>query len=231
MRVFFILLAFEVIYTLTQIGIVLWFLPFGVRTGLIAVTDTFWKYMNHNGLLMIVAMIPTDMLCLMLLIFYVKRTREQPLAEYFHLRAAPWKSVGFWLGLTSLYLVVTYVTDPSWAGTEGTYTYETVRNMTLFWILVAVLAPMYEEMLYRGFLITELSKTDLRQFWVVLIPATVWTIGHGEFELIRFFFIFGIGFLLGYARLRTGSLSLSIGLHSFVNIVMTIQVLLTIRGS
>jgi len=229
-RVFLILLALEAIYVLAQFGLGFWFLHFGVKTGLIAVTEAFRNYAGSNGLLMIVAMIPTDLLCLILLIFYVNRTQEQSLAQYFHLRTVPWNSVGFWLGLTSLYLVVAYFADTSGAGEDVAYTFQTVRSLALFWVLLAVLGPVYEEMLYRGFLITELSATHLRQFWVVLIPAVIWTIGHVEFDPGRFLFILGLGILLGYARVRTGSLILPIGMHSFVNAVVTILQLWELRG-
>jgi len=230
-RVFLILLALEAIYVLVQIGIGLWFIRFGLKTGLITVTETLLKNVGSYGLLWIVPGIPTVLLCLMLLIFYVKRTRKQPLAQYFHLRTVPWKSVGFWLGLTGLYLLVDHFADTRGVSEDMVYTYQTARYMALFWIFVTVLAPVYEEMLYRGFLLTELSATHLRQFWVVLIPAVIWTIGHAEFDPGRVLFLLGLGILLGYARVRTGSLTLSIGLHSFVNIVVTIQVLLTIRGA
>jgi len=175
-RIFLILLALEAIYVLVQLGIGLWFIRFGLKTGLITVTEALLKNVGSYGLLWIVPGIPTVLLCLMLLIFYVKRTREQPLAEYFHLRTVPWNSVGFWLGLTGLYLLADHFADTSGVSEDMAYTYQTARYMTLLWILITVLGPVYEEMLYRGFLLTELSATHLRQFWVVLIPAVIWTI-------------------------------------------------------
>ena len=65
-----------------------------------------------------------------------------------------------------------------------------------------LLAPLFEEVLFRGLLLSWLLK-HLREELAIIIIAALFALGHGSFLLAPYALLFGI--TMGYVKLRTGS--------------------------
>ncbi len=61
-----------------------------------------------------------------------------------------------------------------------------------------------------------------------MVTALAWAAIHVEYDLYWKAPIFAIGLLLGVARLRTGSLYLTIALHAALNLVALLEVVLLV---
>lgn len=84
----------------------------------------------------------------------------------------------------------------------------------LTYACVAVALPMTEEILFRGYLFDAL-KPRCPDALVVIITAFVFALVH--FQGLYFAPIFGFGLILGWVKLRTGSLRLPVLLHTLNN--------------
>ncbi|MBM6918463.1 CPBP family intramembrane glutamic endopeptidase [Intestinimonas butyriciproducens] len=91
-------------------------------------------------------------------------------------------------------------------------------NTSLLWadlLSVAVFAPLVEEMIFRGLVFSRLRKA-LPGWLAVVLQGLVFGFVHGQLVWIVYATLFGL--LLGYVRLRTGSLKASILLHLGFNL-------------
>ncbi len=83
-------------------------------------------------------------------------------------------------------------------------------------LLIAVVAPIIEETLFRGLLFAGL-RNYFGIWTAIVISAVIFSSLH--FELIGFFPRFALGVGLGYLYVKSGSIYPSIGLHSLNNLI------------
>lgn len=108
--------------------------------------------------------------------------------------------------VTNLFLADTGTVD---------YANEAVAREPLgFAILTTVLlAPVCEELIFRRLLLDRLLFLG---DWSALLLSSLF-FGLFHTNLYQFLYAFGVGLVLGYVRIMTGRVSLSIALHLFIN--------------
>ena len=84
-------------------------------------------------------------------------------------------------------------------------------------ISVIIIAPIAEEFLFRGFLFSQLKRTQLGGWGAVTLSSFLWTIIHFQYEPLILLVLFIFGIFLGYIRMAYNSLSLPIVLHAINN--------------
>lgn len=100
------------------------------------------------------------------------------------------------------------------------------REASVFGALNAiVLAPVFEELVFRGFLYTRIER------FAGFIPALVWSslafaLFHIEHGLGYVFAMIPGGFFLGFARTRSGNVALPMALHAGMNTAVVLGSLL-----
>jgi CAAX protease family protein len=110
-------------------------------------------------------------------------------------------------------VIVAYVYPPSkdWF----TVPKESLSAGMLF-VLAVVLAPLTEELLFRGWIYTSL-RAGFGLWTALLVTAAVFAGAHYESTHIYALVVFPIGLALGAMRETTGSLKASISFHAFYN--------------
>jgi hypothetical protein len=93
-----------------------------------------------------------------------------------------------------------------------------------------VAAPLFEELFFRGFLITGLSASALRWYGAVIISSAMWAVIHVQYDLYGMGTVLVLGFILGTARIKSGSVILTMLLHSFTTLVATGEVVIYLRS-
>lgn len=91
---------------------------------------------------------------------------------------------------------------------------------------LVVAAPVFEELLFRGFLFRGLEASRIGGVGAVVVTAAVWAAIHLQYDLFHLGLVFLMGLFLGMVRCRTGSTSLTVLLHAATNLVATGQALL-----
>lgn len=97
--------------------------------------------------------------------------------------------------------------------------YSTVRSPVIFWIALVIATPIFEELLFRGFIFAGLRASRLGDVGAVAITAMAWTMIHQQYDPLEFALIFVVGVVLGIARLRTGSVLVTIAMHMLNNLI------------
>lgn len=112
---------------------------------------------------------------------------------------------------------------------------ELLTPRSFWWLIIAivVVAPIYEEVVFRGLMVGVIVKDDLpiflnlslSQLIAMLISSTLFALMHGQYDTIGVSTIFVLGLLFCHARLRHG-LGLCMLLH-FLNNLFSMMVYLS----
>lgn len=94
------------------------------------------------------------------------------------------------------------------------------------WLLVlgvGVMAPILEELIFRGFLLKEFSYTFLGTSGAVVLTSLIWALIHSQYDLVYLAIIFVTGLLFGIARVMSHSLLVPIAMHIIFNVSAAIE--------
>jgi membrane protease YdiL (CAAX protease family) len=171
----------------------------------------------------------TPILCGLTFLFIALRRRIGPIA-YLGLRWPNGKTILRW---TLAMLLMLAIFDSISLMVRSTVVvdfmiqaYKTALNLPLFLLAVMFVGPLGEEFLFRGFLLEGFRHSRLGNRGAIIATALLWAALHYQYDLFGMTEIVIAGILLGYARVKTGSLWLCIGLHSLMNIIATVELLL-----
>ena len=101
--------------------------------------------------------------------------------------------------------------------------YRTAHGLPWLYLAVVVAAPVFEELLFRGFLLPGLAAA-LGAVGAALLSSAAFALLHLQYDLFDMSSVFVLGLLLAAVRLKTGSTLLTIALHAATNLVATLQV-------
>ena len=100
------------------------------------------------------------------------------------------------------------------------------ENTVLLLFAILVAAPVFEELLFRGFIFTGVQNSHLGTGAAIVISSAFWAMIHtqyGSFELIT---IFVLGIVLAVSRIASGSLYVPIFLHASNNLFAVLEMAL-----
>jgi uncharacterized protein len=89
--------------------------------------------------------------------------------------------------------------------------------------VVVFLAPLVEEVLFRGFLLPGLAAGRLGPAGAIAVSALLFALVHTQYDPFDMSAVLTLGLLLGAARHASGSLWLAYGLHAAINAVAAAQ--------
>ena len=95
--------------------------------------------------------------------------------------------------------------------------YQSAHVLWWFWITVVFLVPLFEELFFRGFLLFNLSLSRLRPWGAVLTTSVIWSLVHLQYDTFELGTLFVLGVVLGWVRLKTGSIVPGLVLHAVFN--------------
>jgi len=101
--------------------------------------------------------------------------------------------------------------------------------LPLFLIAIIIVAPITEEIAFRGFLFRGLSQSVLGVPGTIVLTSAAWAIMHVQYDAIQIGQIILIGTLLGWLRWASGSTLLTIGLHVLANLAATMQAVIKVE--
>ena len=171
-----------------------------------------------NADVMAITLISGLLTIAVVLVFYLIRRKK--LGEALWLRPVPVRTLFTGASLApALYLVVVVVLSvlpEAWMENYGEASSSVVTGTAVGMISVAVVAPVVEEFIFRGLIMTRLSRV-MSGWLAVLLSAAVFGLCHGE--LVWFCYAFVLGALFGFIDLRAGSILPSILGHMMFNAI------------
>lgn len=189
--------------------------------------------MAYNGTLIAVAILISAPVATGLTLLFARLRPGARLTEYLGWRKPSWGQVAFWLGVLVVFLGL-YDLCAYWLGRPlvppfMVTAYRTAGSLPALWVAVGVLAPLFEEILFRGFLLEGLRVSRLGALGAVVLTAFVWTAIHLQYDLYDMTWVLLLGLTVGAAKVHTGSLQLVLGLHVVNNLAALVEVALHVQ--
>jgi haloacid dehalogenase superfamily, subfamily IA, variant 3 with third motif having DD or ED/haloacid dehalogenase superfamily, subfamily IA, variant 1 with third motif having Dx(3-4)D or Dx(3-4)E len=188
---------------------------------------------NTNGFVIALTACATAPLVLVLTWLFSWIRAGSRALEYLAVRMAPAREFIRWgipmVGLVILSDGITKLAGRPIVPDNMVEAYQTARFLPLFWFTVLVVAPLTEETLFRGFLFEGIlhSKSGVRGAFI--ITAAFWASIHVQYDWYGKATIFVFGLFLAYVRLKTGSILVTMCLHSLMNLFATVETAILLR--
>jgi hypothetical protein len=167
----------------------------------------------------------TTIACCGSIVAIIRLKKNALVREYLCLKPVTFTTMLKWIGL---FVVVTIAIDFGlmWfdesAGKDFMSTiYKEAKPVWMLWLTLIVAAPLFEEVFFRGFLLTRFAASFMRPIGAVVVTAGLWAAMHLQYDVFGIAIVFCFGLLLGAARLRSGSLMVPLALHALENLLAT----------
>lgn len=186
------------------------------------------KHLASNGLYLMLAFLASAPVCsALVLLFAWLRRRQCPLREYLGLRFPPAWQAAVWV-LSALVLLgaaeaINYLVRGPVTGKFMVETYRTSVFPLLLAFTFVLAAPLFEELLFRGFVLEGIRRSLAGPEAAILISSALWSLLHLQYGWDGILLVFLFGILLGAARLRTGSVGVCFLMHAAYNLVCMVQ--------
>ena len=168
----------------------------------------------------------TTITCCASIVAIVRLKKGAVLREYLGLKPVTVRAMLKWLGL---FLVVVGISDFGLMWFDEPLgkdfmsdIYANAKPVWMLWLALIVAAPLFEEMFFRGFLLTSFAASFMRPTGAVIVTAVLWAAMHLQYNLIGIAVVFCLGLVLGAARMRTGSLMVPLVFHALENLLATV---------
>lgn len=185
--------------------------------------ETSIQRLSEDGDLIGIAFPIAMVAVLALITLVVKFRRKRSVIEYLALNPQPIGVLMRWLGLAGLVMLASYLSDivferpymPEWLVTA----FVTVDYKYLFLFGLAFCGPVLEEVLFRGYILRAWLESKLHPGTAIVLVSALWALIHFQYDFYDMFWVFIIGLLLAYSRVRSKSLYPAITIHCAWNFV------------
>ena len=214
-------------FILIQIAVMIIFIQFEYADAAPAEIEKIMKDIQNNGLFLSIATIATFIGCSSIIMGIVKLKKGSNIKHYLGLNLVNLTTARYWfiifIGLMFISELLTFSLGKPLVPEFVTTLYSSTDSLFLLWIAIVIAAPIFEELFFRGFIITGLSSTIMGPIGAIALSSIAWAAIHIQYDLYLITTIFVFGLVLGYVRLKTNSVLLTIGLHSFMNLASMIE--------
>lgn len=181
-----------------------------------------------NGFIWAIIICITAVVYILLVVGFIKIRRNNiGVKNYLKLNNVPIMAVMQWLGLlfilVSVLSLISFFIGRPFVDKYFLSAYFSAKNQLLFWCSVALIGPISEEVLFRGFLLEGLRQSKFGAVGAILISSFMWTIIHFQYDLYDLSQLFIIGLLMGMGKIYTKSLYTPIAIHSLMNLGVLIN--------
>ncbi len=199
-----------------------------LRLGVEGLASMDAKSLESDGMVISVATLGSFFLCVPLILFLAWLRKGPSVREYLGLRSPLRGAALIWtvafialiVGIEILNVILNKPAVPDFMKAA----YASVPHPVWLFLAVAIAAPVFEELFFRGFALEGLRHSRLGEIGAILSTSAAWAIIHLQYGIYEITIIFVMGIVLGLARLRTNSLWTPIALHALNNTVAMIQV-------
>ena len=191
--------------------------------------------LRSDGTFFAACTIATLFVCTPMVLGIIKLKSGSRLADYLALRRVSLRELAKWSAITVgvcavmdlfLWLAGQPIVPPFMR-----QAYPSADPRWLLWLALAVAAPVFEEIFFRGFLFSGLAASRVRWQGATIITAALWAGIHLQYDWYGMGIVFILGLLLGTARALTSSTVLTMWLHCMINIMAMAETVFVLRQS
>ncbi len=174
-----------------------------------------------DGMVNSIAILASTALGAGLVFLFVKIRGGISISEYLGFKKIGWRAILLIIALVIALLALVIIAGPYLSGEgDSDLTTELYRSSVfppLLWLAVALAAPFFEELFFRGFLFAGIRASRLGAVGAVVITAVLWASLHLQYSVFGMAQILLLGLVMGVVRHKTDSLWSSLMMHVMWN--------------
>ncbi len=235
-----------IVYFLTQVIVVALFFADAMIGAPEFNIDKFCSGLEANGLFLSTATCAAAPFTIALVVIFAK-IRQPPrlptqggaagrsitIKEYLCLRWVGWKELFKWslivLLLAGTFDTLTFLLDRPIVTEFMVDTYTTAYFVPFLWFALIIVAPLTEEIFFRGFLFKGIEHSRIGAAGAVVITSLLWSVMHIQYDIYGITNLFISGLLLGLARVKSNSIYPPVVMHILQNIIATVETIIYLR--
>jgi membrane protease YdiL (CAAX protease family) len=195
--------------------------------------NQFADSLQTNGLLLAVAICAAAPFAVGLTVLFAKGRKGITVKEYLCLHKTGWREVCKWslvvLVFVGCFDILTFLVNRPIVPKFMVSAYTTAYFVLLLWAAFIIVAPLSEEVFFRGFLFKGIEYSRLGRAGAIIITSLVWSLMHIQYDVYGIISLFVGGVLLAFARLRSNSIYPPIAMHILQNLIATVEVIIFLR--
>jgi len=185
--------------------------------------EVYARSLSNNGLCLTVMTVVSGLICIPLTLLFAKRRKNISVKNYIGFKE-PSKSewVRWLLALAAFLLLsemVSLLLHRPIVHPFMVDAYKTASFLPGLLFAMIIVAPIFEEIFFRGFLFQGFRYSKLGPIGAIGITSLFWAVMHVQYDVYGITTIFALGLLFGTARLKTDSIHLLMVMHSLVGLV------------
>jgi membrane protease YdiL (CAAX protease family) len=190
---------------------------------------------ESNGFCLAVATCVSNPFVIALTALFAKIRKTITVKQYLCLHRVGWREFGKWSLVVVLFVIchdtLIFLLGRPIVPDFMLAAYRTAYSLPLLWLALMVMAPLAEEIFFRGFLFKGIESSKLGPAGAIIITALAWSVMHLQYDIYGIAGLFVGGLLLGFARLRSNSIYPPIVMHALQNLIATIEVVVVSKMS
>ena len=189
--------------------------------------EVYAKSLSSNGFCIAIMVVVSGLICTALTLLFAKLRKNISVKNYIGFKEPLKREWVQWLLILAAFLflsdgvslllhepiVLPFMVDA----------YKTASSLPALLFAIVVVAPIFEEIFFRGFLFQGIRYSRLGPIGAIGITSLLWAAIHLQYGIYGIATVFALGLLFGIARLKTDSIHLLMVMHSFVGLVATME--------
>ncbi len=189
--------------------------------------EVYARNLSSDGLCIAMMVIVSGLMCTPLILWFAKLRKNISLKDYIGFREPLKREWVKWLLILAAFLflsdVVSYLLHQPIVLPFMVEAYKTASSLPPLLLAIVVVAPIFEEIFFRGFLFQGIRYSRLGPIGAVGITSFIWAVIHLQYGIYGMITVFALGLMFGIARLKTDSIHLLMVMHSLVGLVATVE--------
>jgi hypothetical protein len=222
-----------IVYVLIQVVVVAAFAVTAIVRNPKLDMGQFAKDMTTSGFLQAVATCAAAPFAIGLMVLFAKIRRQITVKQYLSLHMPGWPEIFKWCLVVVLFVIchdgLTLLLNRPVVPEFMIDIYKTAYFTPLLWLALVVIAPLFEETFFRGFLFKGIENSKMGQTGAIIITSLAWSAMHVQYDIYGIAGLFVGGLLLGFARAKSGSIYPPLAMHALQNIIATVEVVVVLR--
>ncbi len=195
--------------------------------------EVYAKSLSSNGFCIAISEIVSGLICIPLTLLFTKLRKNISIKNYIGFKEPLTSEWVKWLLILAALLflsdAVTLLLHRPIVPPSMVDAYKTASFLPALLFAIIIVAPIFEEIFFRGFLFQGIRYSRLGPIGAIGITSFFWAVIHVQYDIYGITTVFALGILLGVARLKTGSIHLLMVMHSLASLVATIEMVLYIH--
>ena len=168
-------------------------------------------------------------------VWFVARMHEPEPWSFLGVRRVGGRELAIAIGAMLAFIAITdpinvYLLDRPLVPPFMVDAYHSAGLPVFLFVAVAILAPVTEELAFRGFLFSALQSRGVRTRWIILVTSLAFAAVHVQYDLHDMTLVLVLGMMFGVARARFNSVLPAIAMHMTANAVAFIETVFVARG-